>query len=91
MAELTQGQERMRGRMEGLIALAAPALDLVLAVGERISRIAEPEDHEYYPVRPGRKDESLLAGAGEPRAAQEDPAADPEERSPESAPGDPGA
>jgi hypothetical protein len=24
---------------------------LVLAVGERISRIAEPQDYEYYPVR----------------------------------------
>jgi hypothetical protein len=31
--------------------VAAPFLDLVLAVGERISRAAEPEDYEYYPVR----------------------------------------
>jgi hypothetical protein len=37
--------------VESLIRIAAPALNLVLAVGERISRIVEPEDHEYYPPR----------------------------------------
>jgi hypothetical protein len=36
-----------------VIGLAAPFLDLVLAVGDRISRAAEPEDYEYYPVRAG--------------------------------------
>jgi hypothetical protein len=36
-----------------VIGLAAPFLDLVLAVGDRISRLAEPEDYEYYPVRTG--------------------------------------
>jgi hypothetical protein len=51
MGELTPAQHRMRGRFETLIGLAAPALDLVLAIGERISRIAEPEDPGYYPVR----------------------------------------
>ena len=30
----------------------APALTLVLAAGDRLSRIVAPEDHEYYPVRP---------------------------------------
>jgi hypothetical protein len=50
--QLTPAQQRMRGRFETLIGLAAPALDLLLAVGERISRIAEPEDTGYYPVRP---------------------------------------
>ena len=33
----------------------APALDLVLAVGERVSRIVEPEDVEYYPPRVTRE------------------------------------
>jgi hypothetical protein len=51
MAELTPGQQRARERMEGLIAAAAPALDLVLALGDRISRIVGPEDHEYLPAR----------------------------------------
>jgi hypothetical protein len=30
----------------------APALDAVLAAGERISRMVEPEDYGYYPPRP---------------------------------------
>lgn len=47
----TPEQVRTRQRFEGLIALAAPVLDLVLAAGERLSRIAGPED-EYYPIRP---------------------------------------
>ena len=51
MAPLSPDQLRTRQRVEGLIRLAAPALDLVLAVGERVSRIVEPEDVEYYPPR----------------------------------------
>ncbi len=53
MADLTPQQTVWRGRVEGLIGLAAPALDLLLAVGERVSRIAEPDDPEHYPVRSG--------------------------------------
>lgn len=53
MSELTPGQQRLREQFEGLIAAAAPFLDLVLGVGDRISRAVEPEDHEYYPVRSG--------------------------------------
>lgn len=53
MAPLTPDQLRWRERIEGVIRLASPALNLVLAVGERISKIAEPEDHEYYPPRQG--------------------------------------
>ena len=40
-----------RERIEGLIALAAPLLDLALAVGDRVSRIAAPQS-EDYPIRP---------------------------------------
>jgi len=50
---LTPHQQRLRGRVESEIGLAAPFLDLVLAVGDRISRVAEPRDYEYYPVRAG--------------------------------------
>ena len=39
------------GKTEKLIELASPALDALLRVGEKISRRAEPTDHEYYPVR----------------------------------------
>jgi hypothetical protein len=55
VAPLTPGQLRTRQRVEGVIRLAAPALDLVLAVGERISKLVEPEDVEYYPPRVTRE------------------------------------
>ena len=51
---MTPDQLRTRQRIEGLIRLMSPALDAVLAVGERISRIVEPEDAEYYPPRATR-------------------------------------
>ena len=53
MAALTPDQRRTRDRVETLISIAAPALNLVLAFGDRLSRIVEPEDSEYYPVRSG--------------------------------------
>lgn len=55
MAPLTPSQFRTRQRIEGLIRLVSPAFDLVLAVGERVSRIVEPEDVEYYPPRVTRE------------------------------------
>lgn len=55
MAQMTPDQLRTRERVESLIRLASPALDLVLAVGERISRIVEPDDAEYYPPRVTRE------------------------------------
>jgi hypothetical protein len=58
---LTPGQLRTRERIEGLIRLAAPALDLVLAVGERVSRAVEPEDVEYYPPRLAREEPPPVA------------------------------
>ncbi len=58
MPPLTPDQARRRGQVEGLIRLMAPALDLVLAVGERISRAVEPEDVEYYPPRSVRGERS---------------------------------
>lgn len=51
MAELEPGQQHTRDHFEAVISAAAPLLDLVLAAGERISRIAEPTDFEYYPIR----------------------------------------
>ncbi|MEA2409729.1 MAG: hypothetical protein QOC77_290 [Thermoleophilaceae bacterium] len=51
MAALTPDQRRNRERVERLIGIAAPVLNLVLAFGDRLSRIVEPEDSEYYPVR----------------------------------------
>jgi hypothetical protein len=53
MAPLSPDQRRTRDRVETLIGIAAPVLNLVLAAGDRLSRIVEPEDSEYYPVRSG--------------------------------------
>jgi hypothetical protein len=51
MAPMTPDQIRTRRRVEGVIKVIAPALDLVLAAGDRISRVVEREDVEYYPPR----------------------------------------
>jgi hypothetical protein len=61
VAELTSSQQRTRRRFEALIGLMAPGLSLVLAAGDRVSRIVQPEDFDYYPVRP--------LGEWEPRPA----------------------
>lgn len=63
-ATLTPAQQRTRARVETVIGLAAPFLDMVLAVGDRISRIAEPQDYEYYPVRAGELAEKGRADDG---------------------------
>ena len=52
---MTRSQLRTRQRVEGVIRVMAPALDLILAAGDRISRIVEPEDVEYYPPRVTRE------------------------------------
>jgi hypothetical protein len=51
MPPLTPDQLRTRRRVEGLIRVMAPALDLVLSAGDRISRIVERDDVDYYPPR----------------------------------------
>jgi hypothetical protein len=55
---LSPDQLRTRRRIEGLIRLMTPALDALLAVGDRVSRIVAREDVDYYPPRV-RRDESL--------------------------------
>jgi hypothetical protein len=52
---LSPEQVRTRERIEGLTRPAFPVLNLVLAVGERVSRLVEPEDTEYYPPRASRE------------------------------------
>ena len=51
MAKLTADEIRRRDRFESLIRVIAPGLNLLLAAGERLSRIVEPDDPEYYPAR----------------------------------------
>lgn len=61
---LTPEQRRTRDRVETLIRLMAPGLNLVLMAGERVSKIVAPNDEEYYPVRPGAVDPQLPPKAG---------------------------
>lgn len=64
---LSPAQQRNQRRFETLIGLSAPFLDLVLAVGDRISRIAEPQDYEYYPVRAGELADEARSARRKPR------------------------
>jgi len=59
---MTPGQLRTRRRVEGVIRLMTPALDAVLAVGERVSKVVEPDDVEYYPPRTTRSRPERDAG-----------------------------
>ena len=68
MAPLTAGQRRRVERVEGVIRLASPALDLMLAVGDRVSRIIEPNDVEYYPPRMASEEPPpRIPSPGEPK------------------------
>jgi hypothetical protein len=55
MAPMTPDQLRTRRRIEGLIRVMSPMLDAVLAVGERVSKVVEREDSDYYPPRVTRR------------------------------------
>ena len=71
MAKLSPDQQRNRDRVETLIRLMAPALNVVLAVGERVSRIVEPDDPEYYPARVEGTDTASVGAAG-PRGTRQE-------------------
>ena len=51
MAVRSPSQLANRARVESLIRLAAPALDLVLAAGDRVSRVAGRNQIEPEPSR----------------------------------------
>ena len=54
-----------------MLRFAGPVLDLVLAVGDRLSRVLEPDDPDYVPAR--------MTGDGEsaPRGLRKYPASAP--------------
>jgi hypothetical protein len=65
MAPPTPTQLRRRGRIELLIRLAQPALDLVLAAGDRVSRIVDRSDDAPVPaIRFSDETRPLGPGAG---------------------------
>ena len=71
MANLTPDQMRTRERVETLIRLAAPGLNLILAAGERVSRIVEPDDPEYYPARVDGNEAPRPVGTGPAQTGRE--------------------
>ena len=62
MAHRTPAQLANRRRVERLIALAAPALDLLLFAGDRVSRVAGRNDVDPEPPRLGRRNERTPLG-----------------------------
>jgi hypothetical protein len=64
----TPRQRLWQERVEGLLGLAAPLLDFVLAAGDRVSRLAA-EDQDYYPVRAAAEATEIEPGRGRARAA----------------------
>lgn len=49
---LSPTQLAWRGRIESGLRIAAPFLDLLLLVGDRLSRALEPRDPAHVPARP---------------------------------------
>ena len=73
MAPPSPTQLAWRGRIEAVIRLAQPGLDLVLAAGERLSRAVERDDLDWTPPRPvSARTAQPRVGAGS--AAPEPPA-----------------
>ena len=56
-------------RVERVIGALAPLLDLLLAVGDRASRLLERDDRDYVPPRMAREGESAPRGLRRPIAA----------------------
>ena len=51
MAPLTHSQRVWRGRIESVLGLVAPVLDLYLAAGDRLARAVERDDLDWVPPR----------------------------------------
>jgi hypothetical protein len=68
VAHRTPRQRANARRIEGLIGLLAPALDLLLYAGERVSRVAGRNDEAPEPPRLGNSSgRTPLGGAPERR------------------------
>jgi hypothetical protein len=61
LATATPTQRRVRAQVEALIRLAAPGLDLLLAAGDRLSRVVEPGDRERQ-LAPPMTSQRVIAG-----------------------------
>ena len=59
---MTSTQQRARERIEALIRFAAPALDLLLVAGDRVSRAADRGDATAELSPPAVRSERAMAG-----------------------------
>jgi hypothetical protein len=64
VAQLTSTQLAWRGRIEAGLRVAAPFLDLMLAAGERLSRVVDrdPDPEPLLPARRGAERRTLSDG-----------------------------
>jgi hypothetical protein len=62
MAASGSDEDRFAGRIETLIRLMAPFLDVALFVGDRVSRVLEREDPDYVAPRMVHGGESAPRG-----------------------------
>ncbi|MGH2947356.1 MAG: hypothetical protein ACRDPC_14075 [Solirubrobacteraceae bacterium] len=69
MAHRTPEQLAMQRRIEALIGLAAPVLDLILFAGERVSRVAGRNQIEPDPPRRLGDREARTSLGGPPEGA----------------------
>ena len=69
MAVRSPAQLAHRRRIEGVLRIAAPALDLVLAAGDRISRVAGRNEIDPDPPRRALSEESRTPLGGGPDRA----------------------
>jgi hypothetical protein len=51
MAQPSPTQQAWRQRVEAALGLVAPALDLMLSAGDRLSRAVERDDLDWVPPR----------------------------------------
>ena len=69
MAVRSPAQIANRRRIEGILRIAAPALDLLLAVGDRVSRVAGRNQVDPDPPRRSLRAEARTPLGGGPDRA----------------------
>lgn len=70
MAQPSSGQLLWRRRVETALAVVAPALDLVLAAGDRLSRAVERDDLDWVPPRQALPNGLALRPTPEPEPGE---------------------
>ena len=71
MSTPTQSRVRRRGRVEAWIRVFEPFLDLLLLVGDRVSRVLERDDPDYVLARMAPEGDSAPRGLRDRPAARD--------------------